>query len=136
MRSRKFLVGLACASLLWCIAAGLLLWFLPVGSSSSASSGGEIQDGGQSFSSVSSLGPLPLIVPVIVAAIATWSAFRGHRHVLLGATILFTLYSLLTGFSIGLFYLPSAVTLLVATVLAFSSPDKPPGAGVGLGPDP
>lgn len=135
MKSRKLLVVLATASLLWCIAAGLLLWFLPTGSSSSASSDGALQDRGQSFSSVSHLGTLPLIVPVVVAAIAAWSAFRNHRRVLLGATILLTLYSLVTGFSIGLFYMPAAGALVVATVLAFSSPDRPPGAAAGRGPD-
>jgi Na+/H+-dicarboxylate symporter len=135
MRSRKPIVALASAGLLWCIATGLLLWFLPVGSSSSTSSDGAVQNGGQSFSSVSGLGPLPLIVPVVVVAIATWSAIRDHRRVLLGATILLTLYSLLTGLSIGLFYMPAVAAFVVATVLAFSLPDKPPGVGADPGRD-
>ena len=135
MKSRKVIVVLASAGLLWCIAAGLLLWFLPVGSSSSTWSDGTVQNGGQSFSSVSGWGPLPLIVPVVIAAVATWSAFRHHRHVLLGATILFTLYSLITGFSIGLLYMPSAAAFVVAAVRAFSSPDRPPSAGAHPGPD-
>lgn len=133
-RAEKHIVGLSCAGLMWCVAVGLLLWFLPLGSSSSSSSaGGVIADGGQSFASISSLGPLPLIVPVVLVAIAVWSALRRHRCVLLGAAILVTLFSLLTGFSIGLAYLPAVAALVAASIGAFSAADRPPRVGAGLG---
>jgi hypothetical protein len=135
-RAEKLIVGLSCAGLLWCVAVGFLLWFLPLGSSSSASSSGAVvEDGGQSFASISSLGPLPLIVPVVLVAIAVWSAFRRHRRVLLGATILVTLFSLLTGFSIGLAYLPAVAALVAASIGAFSAAGRPSRVGAGLGRD-
>ena len=34
----------------------------------------------------------------------------------------------ITGFSIGLFYLPAAASLVVACVVALAAPDSPPGA--------
>ena len=140
-RARKPIVGLSTACLLWCIAAGLLLWFIPLGSSESQSASARVVDGqtivssgpvvagpGQSFASESALGPLPLIIPVVLAAIATWSALRRHKRVLIGATILLALFAFLTGFSIGLFYLPAAALLVVASVVALAAPDSSPGA--------
>ena len=49
-RARKLIVALSCAGLLWCIAAGLLLWFLPLGSSESQSASSMVM-GGQTFAS-------------------------------------------------------------------------------------
>jgi uncharacterized membrane protein YhfC len=133
-RARKPIVALSTACLLWCIAAGLLLWFIPLGSSESQSVSAKVINGqtivssgpvvagpGQSFASVSALGPLPLIIPVVLAGIAAWSALRRHKWVLIGATILLALFAFLTGFSIGLFYLPAAAVQVVACIMALSA---------------
>jgi hypothetical protein len=140
-QARKPIMALSSACLLWCMAAGLLLWFVPLGSSESASGSATVVGGqtivssgpvvvshGQSFASVSGLGPVPLIIPVVLAAIATWSALRRRTWVLLGATILLALFAFLTGFSIGLFYLPAAAALVVASVVALTASDGSPGA--------
>jgi hypothetical protein len=71
-------------------------------------------------------------VPVVLVAIALWSALRRHRRVLLGATILLTLFSLLTGLSIGLAYLPAVGALVAASIGAFSAAGGPPRVGTGL----
>jgi hypothetical protein len=106
---------LAIAGLLWCVAVGVLIWFLPWGSSVTTSSTGDSVTGpGESFSSISGFGPAPLLVPVALAAIATWAGLRHHRAVLIGATVLLGLYALLAGFSIGLAYVPAVIALLVA----------------------
>jgi len=140
-RARTPIVVLSTACLLWCIAAGLLLWSIPLGSSESQSASAKVVDGqtivssgpvvagpGQSFASESALGPLPLIVPVVLAGIATWSALRRHRWALISATVLLAFFTFITGFSIGLFYLPAAASLVVACVVALAAPDSPPGA--------
>jgi hypothetical protein len=135
-RPRKLIVTLSFASLLWCIAVGLLIWFLPLGSSSSASSsGGAVEQGRQSFSSISGLGPVPLIIPVVLVAFATWSAFRRHKLVFVGATVLTTLFVFLTGFSIGLFYLPAVVALVVGCTVAPPAPASRPSEGADRGED-
>jgi len=138
-RARKLIVALSCAGLLWCIAVGLLLWFLPLSSSESGSASGWVVGGqtfassgpvvvgdGQSFASMSALGPVPLIIPVVLVAIGTWSALRRHKLVLIGATILIALFAFLTGFSIGLFYLPAVALLVVACIIALSASASPP----------
>jgi hypothetical protein len=106
-RTRKLVVTLSFASFLWCVAVGVLLWFLP--------------SGGQSFASISALGPVPLIIPVALVAVGAWSAYRRHRLVLVVATGAIALFAFLTGFSIGLAYLPAAAALVVASIADFSA---------------
>jgi hypothetical protein len=142
-RARKLIVALSCTGLLWCVAVGLLLWFLPFGSSESGSASGMVVGGqtftssgpvvvgdGQSFAALSALGPVPLIIPVVLMAIGTWSALRRHKLVLIGTTILSALFAFLTGFSIGLFYLPAVALLVVECVIALS-PSVTPGEAAG-----
>jgi hypothetical protein len=126
-RARKLMVALSCAGLLWSVAVGLLLWFLPLGSSASESSSGATAVGdGQSFASISALGPLPLIIPVALVAIGAWSALWHHKIVLIGATVLIALFAFLTGFSIGLFYLPAVALLVAVCFVALSASGSPP----------
>jgi len=118
---------LALAGLLWCVAVGFLLWFLPLGSSSSSSSAGETVAGaGESFASLSGYGPLPLIVPAVLCGVATWSALRHHRLVLILSTVLLGLYALLGGFSIGFAYVPAVLAMIIAC-LASSASRSPQG---------
>ena len=118
---------LALAGLFWCVAVGLLLWFLPLGSSSSSSSAGEtVAGGGESFASLSGYGPLPLIIPAALCGVAVWSALRHRRLILILSTVLLGLCALLGGFSIGFAYVPAVLTLIVAC-LASSATRSPQG---------
>jgi len=115
--SSKRVVILASAGLLWCVAVGLLLWFLPVGASSTSGSGGAASEGGRSFSSISALGPVPLIIPVVLATAALGSALTHRKAPLIAATVVLGGYALLTGFSIGLLYLPAVGASVAACVV-------------------
>ena len=132
--SRRVVI-LAGAALLWCVAVGLLLWFLPVGASSTAGSGGAASGGGQSFSSISALGPVPLIIPVVLATAALGSALTHHKAPLIAATVALGGYAVLTGFSIGLLYLPAVGASVAACVVVSNAtssrraaPRSDPGA--------
>jgi hypothetical protein len=119
----------ALGGLLWCVVLGLLLWFLPVGESASSSSTGESTvGGGESFASLSAYGPLPLIVPAALCGLALWAALRHQRLVLIIATVVLGLFALLGGFSIGLFYVPAVLALIVAC-LAISASRTIKGGG-------
>jgi len=112
---------LSAAALLWCVAAGVLLYFLPLGSSAGVSSTGEQIAGGPERVFTLSLSSLwPLVLPALLCGLATWSAAHHHRWVLIAATVLLSLFAILGGFSIGLAYVP-AVLLLIVSVLASSA---------------
>jgi hypothetical protein len=57
---------------------------------------------------------LSLGVPVLIALIPVLIPKRGVR---IGAAILLGVFAIIGGFSIGLFYVPSALTMIVAAVL-------------------
>lgn len=131
-RPWKLVLTLSLAGLLWCVAVGLLLWFLPVGSSITGSSSGTAPAvSGESFSSISALGPVPLIIPVVLVAIGAWSAYRHRKVALFVATLLTAMFVLLTGFSIGLAYLPAVAALVVASSVAFFASHRPPRLRAG-----
>jgi hypothetical protein len=117
MKGRNLLAPLlSSVSLAWCLLAGSWLWFAPMRYSG-------IRDGVQavqyrSFAEVSRFGPVPLIVPISIAAFAAWSAWRGHRIALGFAALLLAAFTVISGFSIGGAYLPAAGLLLVAAGLA------------------
>jgi len=128
-RDWRLASAFAFGGLLWCVVIGLLLWFLPLGSSTSSSSTGQTVVGdGESFASLSAYGPLPLIIPAALCGMAAWSALRHHRVVLILATVLVGLFALLGGFSIGLAYVPAVLALIVAC-LATSASRSPEGEG-------
>jgi hypothetical protein len=114
---------LAAGGLLWSVAVGLPLYFLPLGTSVSASSSGaEVETRERIFTlSLSSL--WPLIVPALLCALAAWAAARHHRTPLIIAAVLLAVFALLGALSIGVAYVP-AVVLLIVSVLA-SSPVRP-----------
>jgi hypothetical protein len=61
----------------------------------------------------------PLVVPVLIAAVVAWPAWRGH--LLLGlAGFLLAGFTLISGFSIGGAYLPASGLLILASGLAVS----------------
>jgi len=58
--------------------------------------------------------------------VATWSALRHHRLVLILSTVLLGLYALLGGFSIGFAYVPAVLAMIIAC-LASSASRSPQG---------
>ena len=97
--------SLSTISLAWCVVIGFWIWFTPIGQS-------------RSFSDVSLFGPAPLIMPVLIAAVATWAAWRSRRGVVGFAALLLAVFTFISGFSIGSGYLPASGLLLLAAVLA------------------
>lgn len=87
---------LSTLGLSWCAAVGMSIWFTPT------------------FSDVSLLGVVPLIVPVLLAALAARAAWSGRRVTLGVAAVLLAVFTFISGFSIGGFYLPAAGLLVVA----------------------
>jgi hypothetical protein len=96
---------LSTISLTWCVLVGAWFWFTPI-------------DRFRSFSDVSLFGPAPLILPVLIAGLATWAAWRTHRGVLGFAALLLAVFTSISGFSIGSGYLPASGLLVLAALLA------------------
>jgi hypothetical protein len=114
--SDRFCRGLAAVAVAWCIGIGIWLWITPTGQPPLR------------FADVSALGPVPLVIPVAIAALGAWGAWRQHP-VLLGTSVaLMLIFALLAGFSIGAGYLPAAGALgwaLVAQMDSRSNVDVP-----------
>lgn len=91
---------LAIISLAWCLLIGIWIWLTP------------------GFPEASSLGPVPLIVPVTLAALATWAVWGLHHVALAVATVLLVGFTVLAGFSIGIAYIPPAGMLALAVIIA------------------
>jgi hypothetical protein len=108
---------LAAAALLWCIAAGFLLYFLPLASFEAGSSSGKVVTGSERIFTASFSSLWPLILPALLCALATWSAARHHRWPLITVMSLLAVFTFLTGFSIGLFYVPAVVLLVVSVIV-------------------
>ena len=119
---------LAVAGLLWCVAVGVLLYFLPLGSSVSTSSTGEQVESGERLFTPSLSSLWPLILPALLCALATWAAARHHRWPLVAVAVLLAVFAVLGGFSIGFAYVP-AVLLLIVSVLASSPVRQSPNGG-------
>ncbi len=119
---------LAIAGLLWTVAVGLLLYFLPLGTSgTTSSSGAEVETREHIFTlSLSSL--WPLIVPALLCAMAAWAAARHRRTLLIAVAVLLAVFALLGALSIGVAYVP-AVLLLIVSVLASSPVRQAPDGG-------
>jgi hypothetical protein len=103
-------------ALAWCVFVGFSIWFTPV--KDSGISGGVPSVHDRSFADVSRFGSAPLVVPVLIAAFAGWSALRGHRMLLGFAAFLLAVFTFISGFSIGGAYLPADGLLLLAVGLA------------------
>lgn len=58
----------------------------------------------RSFSEVSLLGVVPLVIPVLITFLAMWAAFKFKTIVLIVSTLLLVLFWYITGFSIGVAY--------------------------------
>jgi hypothetical protein len=116
----------ALVALLLAVTAGLFLVFSPAyhGVSESVSSSGVVTSSSQSASLIAVKGfgiVFALCVPIALAALGLLAA-AGRRRVLVwvpGAALL--CFVVLTGFSIGLLYLPAAIALLLSAGLMGSS---------------
>ena len=114
------LVALAAVAL--AVAAGLGLAFYPVyqGESESASSSGVVTSSSDRATLIEENGPwvaFLLCVPIVLAALGLWVALRGHRTLAWTFAGVLLGFCVLGGFSIGLFYLPAALALLLAAGL-------------------
>jgi len=111
----------------WCVVVGFILWFTPVRYS-------RISDGvpvviERHFSEMSVTGALPLVIPVVIAGLGTWGAWRGRRLALASSALLLALFTAASGFSIGGAYLPaSGLQLLAAGLAAFLGSGRPQAA--------
>ena len=71
----------------------------------------------RSFSEISRLGIVPLVIPVLVAGWALWAASRRRTVALAIATFVFLVFCVITGFSIGGAYMPAGLGLMGATLV-------------------
>ena len=118
MKAFKWLSTLLVASgWMRCVVVGWKIWVSPVRYLQYSSSEPEPRFVYRSFSEVSGLGVVPLVVPIVLVGLATWVAWR-QRTLALGAiTLMLGVFCFITGFSIGRAYVPIASVLLVATLV-------------------
>jgi hypothetical protein len=116
-------VWVALVALALALAAGLWLAFDPYsysGVSGSATSSGVTTEQTENASLIEENGSWViglLAVPVALAGLGVLGTARRHRILAWSAAGVLVAFSLVTGFSIGLFYAPAAVALLVAAAL-------------------
>lgn len=104
--------------LTWCIVIGFIIWFTPMHYSGIRNGVHVVID--RQFSEVSGNGVLPLVIPVLIAGLGTWGAWLGRRLVLASSALLLLVFTVISGFSIGAWYLvPSGLQLLGAVLAAF-----------------
>jgi len=115
---------LSSLSLAWCVGIGCVIWFAPL--HYSTTSNGVTTVIARRFSEVSSNGALPLALPVMVAGLGTWGAWRGRRLLLGSSALLLTAFTVISGFSIGTAYVPATGLQLLAAGLAAFLGSGPP----------
>lgn len=120
-------VWVALAALLLAVAAGAWLAFSPgsyQGVSVTASSSGEVVQRSEQASLLAENGMWALgllAVPVALTGLGVFGAARSFRVLLWSAAVVLLVFSVISGMTIGLFYMPAAITLLVAAALCDSS---------------
>ncbi len=121
------------AGLVWCLVVGVQIWTAPPARGSGVQFSAEIRSDStgvttgtmviepveeRSFSDISTLGIVPLVIPVLLAGWALWAAWSRRILGLAVATLVFLVYCFITGFSIGGAYTPVGLGLVVATLMA------------------
>ena len=134
-RDWRLAFSFALAGLLWCVAAGALLYFLPLGMSVSTTSSGAEVESKVSLSTSDPSSLWSLLVPVLLSAVAMWAAARHHRWLLIAATVLVAAFALLGGLSVGLAYVPAALFLIVSVLASSSVRQAPNGDDSAAGKD-
>jgi hypothetical protein len=120
-------VWVALAALLLAVAAGSWLAFYPgsyQGVSVTASSSGEVVQRSEQASLLAENGMWALgllAVPVTLTGLGVFGAARSFRFLLWSVAVVLLVFSVISGMTIGLFYLPAAIALLVAAALCNSS---------------
>jgi hypothetical protein len=133
---------LSTAGLVWCVGVSSWIWVTPIRSSgfstqawSSAGPAGTVSSGvrtvpvdvSRRFADISLLGAFPLAVPVMLAALATWAAWRNKKLLLLLATAALLAFCVLSGFSIGRGYVLGGGAMLWALLVRFDAePERTP----------
>jgi hypothetical protein len=117
---------LATATLVWCLFVGWWIWTTPVRYvglvSDPVDPAKTIQaEKYERFQDVSVFGAVPLVVPVILAGLATVAAWARRAVVLFVLALMLLVYGFVTGFSIGSAYMPAGAVLLVAACTAIAS---------------
>ena len=120
-------VAAAAAGLVWCLVAGVLIWTAPVRGSviewrmgpTGMRAVERIEDG--SFADISLLGVVPLAIPVLLAGFALWAAWCRSILGLIVTTLVFLVFCIITGFSIGGAYTPAGLCLVAASLVAVGS---------------
>ena len=113
----------AATGLVWCVVVGVRIWTTPVRYSvaewAMSPAGARIGQrfAYRSFSDISGAGATPLVIPVLLAAWATWAAWRQAIEELAAATVVFLGFCIIGGFSIGGAYVPAGIGLLAAMFL-------------------
>ena len=124
---RSLSTVVAATGLVWCVVDGWWIWTTPVRFSGIA---GTMEPAGaraverveyRLISDISEFGILPLVVPVLLAAWATWAACRQRILALAVATVIFLVFCFIAGFSIGGAYVPVGLGLVIATLLGMLS---------------
>jgi hypothetical protein len=120
-------VWVALAALLLALAAGSWLAFYPgfyQGVSVTASSSGEVAQRSEQASLLAENGMWALgllAIPVALTGLGVFGAARSFRFLLWSVAVVLLVFSIISGMTIGLFYLPAAIALLVAAALCNSS---------------
>ena len=127
MTRNRVAKGLAGVSLLLANAALLFLAFWPYSyqSQTMSTGGGVVDETSASLIEENGMGVLVLlIIPVImclVAFLVTVSRIRGGKVIMWAMAVLLLLFGLVSIFSIGAFYLPAALALIIAAAIAKTS---------------
>ncbi len=120
-------VWVALAALLLAVAAGLWLALYPgfyQGVSVTASSSGEVVQRSEQASLLAENGIWALgllAVPLALTGLGVLGAVRRFRFLLWSAAVVLLVCCVISAMTIGLFYLPAAIALLVAAALCPSS---------------
>jgi len=120
-------VWVALAALLLAVAAGLWLAFYPgfyQGVSVTASSSGEVVERSEQASLLAENGMWALgllAVPIVLAGLGVLGALRSHRFLLWSVAVVLLVFSVISAMTIGLFYLPATIALVIAAALCTSS---------------
>ena len=62
-----------------------------------------------------------LAIPVALTVLGVFGAAKSYRFLQWSVAVVLLVFSIISGMSIGLFYLPAAIALLVAAALCTSS---------------
>jgi ABC-type spermidine/putrescine transport system permease subunit II len=96
----KLSVAFAVSAAVWSVGMGLALWFVP-------------NVYGQRLSDVSDSGAWPVIVPAVVTGVAALFAWRRFTAAYVLTTVLMGLLIVIAGFSIGEYYVPAGILLML-----------------------